>query len=201
MLKMTKERKSENFRKTSETEIYCKVNIDGKGLNNIITPIPFINHMLEQISKHSYIDLEVRCSGDIEIDAHHTIEDLGWCIGEAVNKALLNKAGINRFASLSLPMDETLTSCALDVSGRPWLEWMVVLPNEKIGGVDAETFKEFFHAFAQSAKMTIHIKNNYGSNAHHIIESCFKALAVCLRNSLSIMHRNKDVIPSTKGVI
>ena len=198
---MKKTRKSENFRKTYETEIYCKVNIDGKGLNKINTPIPFINHMLEQISKHSHIDLEVKCSGDIEIDAHHTIEDLGWCIGEAIDKALLNKAGINRFASLSLPMDETLTSCAIDVSGRPWLEWKVVLPNEKIGDVDAEIFQEFFRAFAQSAKMTIHIKNNYGSNAHHIIESCFKVLAICLRNSLSIIHRNKNAIPSTKGVI
>ena len=105
---MKKQRKYENFRKTSETEIYCKVNIDGKGQNKISTPIPFINHMLEQISKHSYIDLEVKCSGDVEIDAHHTVEDLGWCIGEAINNALLDKAGINRFASLSLPMDETL---------------------------------------------------------------------------------------------
>ena len=198
---MKKKRISENFRKTSETEIYCKVNIDGKGLNKINTPIPFINHMLEQISKHSNIDLEVECSGDVEIDAHHTIEDLGWCIGETVNIALLNKAGINRYASLSLPMDETLTSCALDVSGRPWLEWKVVLPNEKIGGIDSEIFQEFFRAFAQSAKMTIHIENNYGLNAHHIIESCFKVLAVCLKNSLAITQRNKDIIPSTKGVI
>ena len=198
---MRKERISENYRKTSETEIYCKVNIDGKGVNKINTPIPFINHMLEQISKHSFIDLEVKCSGDIEIDAHHTVEDLGWCIGEAVNIALLDKAGINRFASLSLPMDETLTSCALDVSGRPWLEWKVVLPVEKIGGIDSEIFQEFFRAFAQSAKMTIHIKNNYGCNSHHIIESCFKVLAVCLRNGLSVIPRNRDIIPSTKGVI
>ena len=198
---MKKERVSENFRKTSETEIYCKVNIDGKGLNKINTPIPFINHMLEQISKHSYIDLEVKCTGDVEIDAHHTFEDLGWCIGEAINKALLNKAGISRFYSLSLPMDETLTSCSLDVSGRPWLEWKVILPNEKIGGVDSEIFQEFFRAFAHSAKMTIHIENNYGNNAHHIIESCFKVLAVCLRNSFTVMQRNSDVIPSTKGVI
>ena len=197
---MKKKRISENFRKTSETEIYCKVNIDGKGLSKIITPIPFINHMLEQISKHSYIDLDVKCSGDIEIDAHHTIEDLGWCIGEAMNKALLNKAGINRFSSLSLPMDETLTSCSLDVSGRPWLEWKVILPNQKIGGIDSEIFKNF-QAFAQSAKMTIHIENNYGSNAHHIIESCFKVLAVCLKNSLTIIEKNSDIIPSTKGVI
>ena len=198
---MIEKRKSENFRKTSETEIYCKVNIDGKGLNNINTPIPFINHMLQQISKHSFIDLEVKCTGDVEIDAHHTIEDLGWCIGEAVNNALLNKAGINRFASLSLLMDETLTSCALDVSGRPWLEWKVILPNDKIGGIDSEIFQEFFRAFAQSAKMTIHIENYYGVNAHHIIESCFKVLAICLRNSLAIMQNNKDIIPSTKGVI
>ena len=192
---------SEHSRKTSETEIYCKLNIDGKGVNNIVTPIPFMDHMLEQISKHSLIDLEIRCSGDVEIDAHHTIEDLGWCIGEAVNKALFNKAGINRFASLSLPMDETLTSCSLDVSGRPWLEWKVILPNSKIGGIDSEIFQEFFRAFAQSAKMTIHIENNYGRNAHHIIESCFKALAICLRNSLSVTQNNSDVIPSTKGVI
>ncbi len=198
---MNKKRISENFRKTSETEIYCKVNIDGKGINKIITPIPFMDHMLEQISKHGHIDLDVKCSGDIEIDSHHTIEDLGWCIGEAINKALLNKAGINRFASLSLPMDETLTSCSLDVSGRPWLEWKVILPNEKIGGIDAEIFQEFFRAFAQSSKMTIHIENNYGSNAHHIIESCFKVLAICLRNSFAVMQRNFDIIPSTKGVI
>ena len=198
---MKKNRIAENSRKTSETEIYCKVNIDGKGLNKINTPIPFMNHMLEQISKHSHIDLEVNCSGDIEIDAHHTIEDLGWCIGEAVNIALLDKAGINRFASLSLPMDETLSCCSLDVSGRPWLEWKVILPNEKIGGVDSEIFQEFFRAFAQSAKMTIHIENNYGHNAHHIIESCFKVLAVCLRNSLAVMSRNENIIPSTKGVI
>ena len=198
---MKKQRKYENFRKTSETEIYCKVNIDGKGQNKISTPIPFINHMLEQISKHSYIDLEVKCSGDVEIDAHHTVEDLGWCIGVAINNALLDKAGINRFASLSLPMDETLTSCSLDVSGRPWLEWKVILPNEKIGGVDSEIFQEFVRAFAQSAKMTIHIENKYGNNAHHIIESCFKVLAVCLRNSVYVMPRNKDIIPSTKGVI
>ena len=198
---MKKKRISENFRKTSETEIYCKVNIDGKGLNKIRTPIPFMNHMLEQISKHSYIDLDVKCLGDIEIDAHHTIEDLGWCIGETINKALLNKAGINRFSSLSLPMDETLTSCSLDVSGRPWLEWKVILPNEKIGGIDSEIFQEFFQAFAQSAKMTIHIENNYGINAHHIIESCFKVLAVCLKNSLTVSEKNSEIIPSTKGVI
>ena len=126
---------------------------------------------------------------------------MGWCIGEAINKALLNKAGINRFASLSLPMDETLTSCSLDVSGRPWLEWRVILPNEKIGGIDTEIFQEFFRAFAQSSKMTIHIENYYGCNAHHIIESCFKVLAVCLKNSLTVMQRNSDIIPSTKGVI
>ena len=198
---MKKQRKSEKFRKTSETEIYCKLNIDGQGLNMINTPNPFITHMLEQISKHSYFDLEIKCSGDIDIDAHHTIEDLGWCIGEAVNDALLNKAGINRYASLSLPMDETLTNCALDVSGRPWLEWKVILPNQKIGDVDAEVFQEFFRAFAHSAKMTIHIENRYGQNAHHIIESCFKALAICLRNSLTVIQRNKNIVPSTKGVI
>ena len=198
---MKKQRKYENFRKTSETEIYCKVNIDGKGKNKISTPVPFMNHMLEQISKHSYIDLEVKCSGDVEIDAHHTVEDLGWCIGEAISNALFDKAGINRFASLSLPMDETLTSCSLDVSGRPWLEWKVILPNEKIGGVDSEIFQEFFRAFAQSAKMTIHIENKYGNNAHHIIESCFKAFAKSLRFAVEIDNRRKDTIPSSKGTL
>lgn len=198
---MKKKRQAENYRKTSETDIYCKVNIDGKGINNINTPLPFMNHMLEQISKHSLIDLNIECKGDIEIDAHHTVEDLGWSIGEAINKAMLNKAGINRYASLSLPMDETLTSCSLDISGRPWLEWKVILPNEKIGDIDAEIFQEFFRAFAQSAKMTIHIENNYGTNAHHVIESCFKVLAICLKNSLTILHNNMNIIPSTKGVI
>ena len=198
---MKKKRQAENYRKTSETDIYCKVNIDGKGINNINTPLPFMNHMLEQISKHSLIDLNIECKGDIEIDAHHTVEDLGWSIGEAINKAMLNKAGINRYASISLPMDETLTSCSLDISGRPWLEWKVILPNEKIGDIDAEIFQEFFRAFAQSAKMTIHIENNYGTNAHHVIESCFKVLAICLKNSLTILHNNMNIIPSTKGVI
>ena len=198
---MKKKRQAENYRKTSETDIYCKVNIDGKGINDINTPLPFMNHMLAQISKHSLIDLNIECKGDIEIDAHHTVEDLGWSIGEAINKAMLNKAGINRYASLSLPMDETLTSCSLDISGRPWLEWKVILPNEKIGDIDAEIFQEFFRAFAQSAKMTIHIENNYGTNAHHVIESCFKVLAICLKNSLTILHNNTNIIPSTKGVI
>lgn len=198
---MKKKRQAENYRKTSETDIYCKVNIDGKGINKINTPLPFMNHMLAQISKHSHIDLNIECKGDIEIDAHHTVEDLGWSIGEAINKAMLNKAGINRYASISLPMDETLTSCSLDISGRPWLEWKVILPNEKIGDIDAEIFQEFFRAFAQSAKMTIHIENNYGTNAHHVIESCFKVLAICLKNSLTILHNNMNIIPSTKGVI
>ena len=124
-------RKAKISRKTKETSISVSVNLDGKGKYKIKTGIGFLDHMLEQLSKHSLIDLDVKCSGDVEIDAHHTVEDLGWCIGEAINKALLNKAGIIRFASLSLPMDETLTSCSLDVSGRPWLEWKVILTNEK----------------------------------------------------------------------
>ena len=196
-----KKRKAEYLRKTSETEIFCRVNIDGKGVHNIETPIPFFTHMLEQVSKHSMIDMDIECKGDIEIDAHHTVEDMGWALGEVINKALFNRAGINRFASLSLPMDDTLTSCSLDVSGRPWLQWKVVLPNIKIGNIDSEIFQEFFRAFSQSAKMTIHIENQYGINAHHIIESCFKVLAVCLKNSLTIVQHNVDTIPSTKGVI
>ena len=139
--------------------------------------------------------------GDIEIDAHHTLEDIGWCLGETLNKALGSKAGINRYSSISLPMDETLTNCSIDVSGRPWLEWRVVLPNKKIGNLDSEIFQEFFRSFSQSSKITIHIENKYGINAHHIIESCFKALAVCLKNSLTIDPQNVDIIPSTKGTL
>ncbi len=188
-------------RETLETQIEVTINLDGRGDRQMKTGLAFLEHMLDQIARHGLIDLMIDAKGDLEIDAHHTVEDLGWCIGEAVYDALSNKAGIIRFASLSLPMDETLTSCSLDVSGRPWLEWKVILPNEKIGGIDSEIFQEFFRAFAQSAKMTIHIENKYGANAHHIVESCFKVMAICLRNSLTVNQKNKDIIPSTKGVI
>ena len=137
-----KKRIAENKRITKETNIYSKVNIDGKGLSSINTKIPFFDHMLDQLAKHSLIDLDLKCVGDIEIDAHHTLEDTGWCVGEAFNKALGSRVGINRYSSISLPMDETLTNCSIDISGRPWLEWRVILPNTKIGEIDAEVFQE-----------------------------------------------------------
>lgn len=198
---ITKKRVAENTRKTKETDIYSKLNIDGTGVSIIKTNLPFFDHMLDQLAKHSLIDLDLKCIGDIEIDAHHTLEDTGWCLGETLNKAMGSKGGINRYSSISLPMDETLTNCSIDVSGRPWLEWRVILPNKKIGNIDSEIFQEFFRSFSQSSKITIHIENKYGINAHHIIESCFKALAVCLKNSLTIDPQNVDIIPSTKGTL
>ncbi len=194
-------RQSSIKRKTSETEIFSELNIDGTGQYDIKTPLPFFTHMLEQLAKHSAVDLNICCNGDVEIDAHHTVEDLGWTIGEAFNIALKDRKGINRYFSINLPMDECLTNCSIDVSGRPWLVWKVILPNAKVGDIDAEIFREFFHAFSQSAKMTIHFHNFYGTNAHHVVESCFKALAVCLKNSLIINKHVLDLIPSTKGTI
>ena len=199
--KNEKIRYSSNYRKTKETEISVEVNIDGKGVYDIETPLPFFTHMLEQLSKHSLIDIKLRCKGDIEIDAHHTVEDIGWTLGKSISDALTQRKGIQRFYSIDLPMDETLTNCSIDISGRPWLVWKVFLPNNKIGNIDSEIFKEFFQAFSQSAKFTIHLNNRYGSNAHHVIESCFKALAVCLRKSLTIDIHNVDIVPSTKGII
>ena len=198
---INKKRRSSSFRETKETKIDVEVNIDGKGEYNIRTPEPFITHMLEQLSKHSLIDIKIDCNGDTEIDAHHTFEDIGLVLGKTISDALLNRKGIKRYFSIDLPMDDTLTSCSIDISGRPYLVWKVFLPNQKIGNVDADIFKEFFLAFANSAKFTIHIENKYGDNTHHIIESCFKSLAVCLKNSLTIDPLSVDIIPSTKGSI
>lgn len=199
--KIRKTRAASITRKTKETHISVDVNVDGKGKYDITSPLPFMNHMLEQLSKHSLIDMKIKCKGDIEIDAHHTVEDLGWSIGGAINKAIEKRIGINRYYSISLPMDEALTICSVDISGRPWLEWRVILQNAKIGGIESEVFREFFQAFSQAAKLTLHIENKYGSNSHHVIESCFKALAICLKNSLTIDKENVDIIPSTKGKI
>ena len=196
-----KNRKANLIRKTNETNIFVEVNIDGVGKYNINTPIPFMSHMLEQLSKHSLIDINIQCEGDLEIDAHHTIEDLGWALGEVINNALKDKKGINRYFSINLPMDETLTRCAIDVCGRPWLVWKVIITNAKIGKIDSDIFREFFQSFSQASKTTIHIENIYGSNGHHIIESCFKSLAISLRNSLIINPHNINNVPSTKGTI
>ena len=192
-------RKAKISRKTKETSIAVAVNLDGKGKYKIKTGIGFLDHMLEQLSKHSLIDLEVNAKGDTHIDLHHTTEDTGIAIGEALKKALKNYQGIRRYAHAIIPMDETLTRVAIDVSNRPYLIWKVKLKVERLGEMDTELFKEWFQAFSQSAGITLHMENIYGDNSHHIIESCFKALARSLRTALEIDPRNKKSIPSTKG--
>lgn len=188
-------------RNTNETKITVKVNLDGQGLSNINTGLPFFDHMIEQLSKHSLIDIDLNCHGDLHIDSHHTVEDVGWALGSAINKALGNKKGIKRYSFSYLPMDESLTRCSIDVSGRPWLVWKVFLPTISIKDIETEIFKEFFQSFSQSASLTLHIENLYGTNTHHIIESCFKSLAVAMRGAIGIDLMNKDNIPSTKGTL
>ena len=201
MTKKVDERISSVKRKTNETEILVKVNLDGCGYNNIKTDLPFFDHMIQQLSKHSLIDISLKCHGDIEIDAHHTMEDVGWALGKAINDALGDKKGINRYSFTYLPMDECLTRCCIDISGRPWLVWNVFLPNIKIKDIETEIFREFFQAFSQSAGLTLHVENVYGQNTHHIIESCFKSLAICLRKAIELDLRNLSNIPSTKGTL
>ena len=157
--------------------------------------------MIQQLSKHSLIDINIKCKGDLEIDSHHTMEDVGWALGKAINEALGNKQGITRYSFSYLPMDECLTRCCIDISGRPWLVWNVFLPNVRIKDIETEIFREFFQAFSQAASLTLHIENLYGTNTHHIIESCFKSLAVAIRGAVSIDLMNKDNIPSTKGTL
>ena len=192
-------RKAKISRKTKETSIFVEVNIDGKGKYKIDTGIGFLNHMLEQLSKHSLIDISVKAKGDTHIDLHHTTEDTGIAIGEAISKAAGNRKGIKRYAHALIPMDETLTRVAIDVSNRPYLIWKVDLKVEKLGEMDTELFKEWFQAFSQSAGITLHIENVYGENSHHKIESCFKGLARSLKDAFEIDKRIKTSIPSTKG--
>ena len=192
-------RKGKVSRKTKETSINVEVNIDGKGKYQIDTGIGFLDHMLEQLSKHSLIDLKVKARGDTHIDLHHTTEDTGIAIGEALKKALKKSVGIRRYAHAMIPMDETLSRVAVDVSNRPYLIWKVKLKVEKLGEMETELFKEWFQAFSQSAGITLHIENIYGDNSHHIIESCYKGLARSLRAALEMDPRNKNTIPSTKG--
>ena len=201
MKKTDNERKSFVKRNTNETKIKVEVNLDGKGINSINTGLPFFDHMIQQLSKHSLIDISLKCHGDIEIDAHHTMEDVGWALGKAINDALGDKKGINRYSFTYLPMDECLTRCCIDISGRPWLVWNVFLPNIKIKDIETEIFREFFQAFSQSACLTLHVENVYGQNTHHIIESCFKSLAISLRKAIELDSRNLSNIPSTKGTL
>ena len=194
-------RKAKIQRKTKETNISVEVNLDGKGKYQINTKIGFLDHMLEQLSKHSLIDMKVSAKGDTHIDLHHTTEDTGIALGEAIKKAAGNRKGIKRYATTNIPMDETLTRVSLDVSNRPYLIWNVNLKVEKLGEMDTELFKEWFQAFSQSSGITLHVENIYGDNSHHKIESCFKALARSLKEALEIDKRIKNSIPSTKGTI
>ena len=194
-------RKAKIFRKTKETSISVAVDLDGNGKYKIKTGIGFLDHMLEQLSKHSLIDLEVNAKGDTHIDLHHTTEDTGIAIGEAIKKAAGNRKGIKRYASTMIPMDETLSRVSIDVSNRPYLIWKVDLKVEKLGEMDTELFKEWFQAFSQSAGITLHVENIYGENSHHKIESCYKGLARSLKDALEVDKRIKNSIPSTKGSI
>lgn len=188
-------------RNTKETQIQASVDLDGSGTYRVATGIGFLDHMLEQLSRHSLIDLEVEAKGDLHIDFHHTTEDSGYAIGEAVSRALGERTGIRRYGDALIPMDETLTRVALDASNRPYLIWKVAFDRPKLGDFDTELFKEWFQAFAQSAGLTLHVENLYGQNNHHIAESCFKGLARALRVAVEIDPRKADAVPSTKGTL
>ncbi|HJO73213.1 MAG TPA: imidazoleglycerol-phosphate dehydratase HisB [Rhodospirillales bacterium] len=188
-------------RKTTETRIQVTVNLDGTGAYDVSTGVGFLDHMMEQLSRHSLMDLDIKAEGDLHIDFHHTNEDVGIAVGEAVSKALGERAGIARFGTALVPMDETLTRVALDASNRPFLVWKVNLVRPKLGEMDTELFKEWFQAFAQAAGLTLHVENLYGDNTHHIVESCFKGLARALRQAMAVDARHSGEVLSTKGTL
>ena len=188
-------------RKNKETRIKATVNLDGTGRYEVATGIGFLDHMLEQLSRHSLVDITLEAKGDLHIDYHHTTEDTGIVIGEAISKALGDRAGIKRYGDAMIPMDETLTRVALDASNRPYLIWKVAFSRAKLGEMDTELFKEWFQAFAQSAGLTLHVENIYGENNHHIVESCYKGVARALRQALELDPRKLDAVPSTKGTL
>jgi len=192
-------RKATVERQTTETSVTCTVNLDGTGTYDIKTGVGFLDHMLEQVARHSLIDITLKATGDLHIDDHHTTEDSGIALGQAIAKALGDRKGIRRYASCDLPMDETLTRCAIDVSGRPFLVFRCTYDRHKIGTFDTELVREWFQAFAMNAGITLHLESVYGINAHHIAESSYKALARALRDAIEIDPRQKDRIPSTKG--
>jgi len=194
-------RKAEIDRKTTETKIKVAVDLDGSGRYDVKTGVGFLDHMLEQLSRHSLIDLTVRADGDTHIDLHHTTEDVGIALGQAIGKALGDRKGITRYASIDLPMDEVCTRAAVDVSGRPFLVWQVEFSRPKVGDFDTELFREFFQALAQNAGITLHIVNLYGDNSHHVAETCFKAVARAFRTAFAVDPRNAEAIPSTKGTL
>jgi imidazoleglycerol-phosphate dehydratase len=188
-------------RRTKETQINATVDLDGTGAFDIVTGVGFLDHMLEQLARHGLIDIKLEAKGDLHIDFHHTTEDVGIVLGQAVAKALGDKQGIARYADVHLPMDETLTRVALDVSGRPYLIWKVAFSQPKIGEMDTELFREFFQAFSQNAGITLHIENLYGENNHHIAETCFKGVARALRAAVALDPRQAGRVPSTKGML
>ena len=188
-------------RKTNETAINVSINLDGTGTHTMATGIGFFDHMLDQLSRHSLIDMAVRCEGDLHIDFHHTVEDVGIALGQAISQALGDKKGIRRYASCDLPMDGTLTRAAIDVSGRPFLVFKAEFTRDKVGEFDTELFREFFQAFAMNAGITLHLENFYADNNHHLAESMFKAVARALRDAVEIDPRTADRVPSTKGVL
>jgi imidazoleglycerol-phosphate dehydratase len=188
-------------RKTNETEIDVSVNLDGTGAHSMATGIGFFDHMLDQLSRHSLIDMDVHCQGDLHIDFHHSVEDVGIALGQAIREALGDKKGIRRYASSDLPMDGTLTRAALDVSGRPFLVFKAEFDRPKIGEMDTELFREFWQAFAMNSGITLHIENFYSDNNHHLAESMFKAVARALRDAVEIDPRAADRVPSTKGTL
>ncbi|MCW5696969.1 MAG: imidazoleglycerol-phosphate dehydratase HisB [Bauldia sp.] len=188
-------------RRTRETDISVTVGLDGTGEASVATGVGFFDHMLEQVARHGLIDLTVAAKGDLHIDQHHTCEDVGIVLGQAVRKALGDMKGIVRYADVHLPMDEALTRCAIDISGRPHLVWKVAFTRPKIGEFDTELVREFFQAFAQHAGITLHIETLYGDNSHHIAETCFKALARALRAAVAIDPRQPEAVPSTKGML
>ncbi|MCP4395090.1 MAG: imidazoleglycerol-phosphate dehydratase HisB [Alphaproteobacteria bacterium] len=188
-------------RNTNETSIKVDVNLDGNGEYDIDTGVGFLDHMLEQLSRHSLVDLKVKAKGDVHIDFHHLTEDVGIAVGQAVNKALGDKVGITRYGNALIPMDEVLIRCALDISGRPYLVWNVEFKRDKVGEMDTELFREWFYAFANALGANLHIGMEYGENDHHTAEACYKALARSLRTAIEIDERKADSIPSTKGVL
>jgi imidazoleglycerol-phosphate dehydratase len=188
-------------RNTNETKIAVTVNLDGTGTYRVATGIGFLDHMLEQLSRHSLIDLDVSVAGDLHIDQHHTTEDSALAIGEAISHALGERRGITRYGTAFAPMDEALTRCALDISGRPFLVWKLAFTQEKLGEWDTELVEHWFHSFAQTAGLTLHVENLYGRNNHHLVESAYKALARALRQAVEIDPRKADAVPSTKGTL
>ena len=188
-------------RNTKETRISASIKLDGSGRYDVSSGIGFLDHMLEQLARHSLMDITLRAEGDLHIDFHHTTEDTGIVLGQAFSEALGDRKGITRYADALIPMDETLTRVALDASNRPYLIWKVAFTRDKLGEMDTELFKEWFQAFAQHAGLTLHVENLYGTNSHHIIESCYKGLARALRRAIEIDPRQSDQVPSTKGTL